>query len=153
MKAGVFWETDMIENPVSLLIYQCLQALQRGDAETLRALWAEDIVWRVQGASPWQGEIRGVEAVFEYLAQIGETGSGYDTSIDDVLVSNERAAVLCHIKTEIDGNTLEADYILICRVEHRRIQEVDSIPMTPDRVAEFWDQALARKEEAAKSPE
>jgi len=133
----------MIRHPHSLLLHQCIQATQRGDAETLRALWAEDIVWRVQGASPWHGEMRGADAICEYLAQMGEIGSGYDISIEDVLVSHERAAVLCHIKAEIDGRTLDADYVLICRIEHRRVQEVDSIPLTPDQVAEFWEESAS----------
>lgn len=130
----------MIEHPNSLLVHQCLQAVQRGDTETLRALWAEDIVWHVQGASPWHGDIQGVDAVFEYLAQVGEIGSGYSTSIDDVMVSNERVAVICHIKAELGGRTLDTQFVLICRVAHRRVQEIISLPLTPDRVAEFWQE-------------
>ncbi|HKK52845.1 MAG TPA: nuclear transport factor 2 family protein [Myxococcota bacterium] len=131
----------MIEHANSLLVYQCIQAVQRGDSETLRALWADDIVWHVQGASPWHGPLRGPDAILEYLAQTGEIGSGYDTSIDDVLISHDRAAILCHVKAELDGRLLETDSVLICRIEHRRIQEVVSTPLAPERVAEFWQQA------------
>jgi len=130
----------MIEHPNSLLVHQSLQAVQRGDSETLRALWAEDIVWRVESASPWHGDIKGVDAVFEYLAQVGEIGSGYDTSIDDVMVSNEGATILCHIKAAFGGRTLDARFVLICRIAHRRVQEVISLPLTAERVAEFWQQ-------------
>jgi len=128
----------MIEHPNSLLVHQCLQAIQRGDTETLRALWAEDLVWHVQGASPWQGDIHGIDAIFDYLAEIGEIGSGYSTSIEDVMVSNERAAIVCHIKAGLAGRTLDAEYVLICRIARRRIQEIVSLPLTPERVAEFW---------------
>lgn len=128
----------MVEHPNSLLVHQSLQAIRVGDTETLRALWAEDIVWRVVGASPWHGDIEGIEAIFEYLAQVGDLDSSFDTSVHDVMVSNERAAILCHIKSELDGRTLDAEYLLLCRIAHRRIQEVVSLPLQPDRVEEFW---------------
>jgi ketosteroid isomerase-like protein len=128
----------MIEHPNSLLVHQSIQAVQRGDTETLRALWAEDLVWRVRGTSPWQGDIHGIDAIFDYLAEVGESGSGYDTSIEDVMISSARAAILCHIKAEVAGRTLDADYVLLCRIAHRRIQEIISLPLDPDRIGEFW---------------
>ena len=38
----------MIQHPNALLVHQCLQAANAGDRQTLRALWADDIVWRVK---------------------------------------------------------------------------------------------------------
>ena len=64
----------MIEHPNSLLVHHCLQAASEGDRQTLRALWAPDIVWHIKGMSPWQGDVKGADNVLEYLAQIGEVG-------------------------------------------------------------------------------
>ncbi|MBW2423571.1 MAG: hypothetical protein JRG86_04945, partial [Deltaproteobacteria bacterium] len=75
---------------------------------------------------------------FEYLAQVGDLSSNFDTSIHDVMVSHERAAILCHIKADFDGRTLDAEYLLLCRIAHRRIQEIVSLPLQPERVEEFW---------------
>jgi len=129
----------MIEHPNSLLIHQCLQAVTDGDTDTLRALWDENIVFHVAGASPWHGEIKGVEAVFEYLAVVGEAGSSVDTSIGDVMVSNHRASLICHVKAQAGSRTLDTEYVLIARIGRRRIQEVWSIPLEPERVAAFWE--------------
>ena len=86
----------MIEHPNSLLVHQCLQAANVGDRQTLKALWADDIVWHVKGAGPWQGDIKGAEDIFDYLAELGEVGTvGFHTEIEDVMVSHRRAAVIC----------------------------------------------------------
>lgn len=58
-------EPDMIQHPNAFLVHQCLQAANAGDRQTLRALWADDIVWRVKGAGPWQGDIKGPDEIFE----------------------------------------------------------------------------------------
>lgn len=129
----------MTEHPNSLLLHHCLQAANAGDRETLRALWAEDIVWHVKGAGPWQGEIKGADDIFEYLADLGETGTvGFHTEIDDVLVSNERAAVLCRSSAELGSRNLDARFLVVARIIDRRVQEIVTVPIEPERVAAFW---------------
>jgi uncharacterized protein len=129
----------MIEHPNALLVHQCLQAANAGDRQTLRALWADDILWRVKGAGPWQGDIKGPDEIFEYLASLGDVGHvGFNTAVEDVMVSNSRAAVLCQAKASLGDRTLDASYLLIATVVSRRIQEIVTVPLDPERVAEFW---------------
>jgi ketosteroid isomerase-like protein len=129
----------MIEHPNSLLLHHCLQAANSGDQQTLRALWADDIVWHVKGAGPWQGDIKGPDAIFDYLADLGEVGTvGFHTEIEDVMVSNRRAAVICHSNAEMGERALDASFLFIATIVDRRIQEVVTVPIDPDRVEEFW---------------
>lgn len=129
----------MIDHPNTLLVHQCLQAANAGDRPTLRALWADDIVWRVKGAGPWHGDIKGPDEIFEYLASLGDVGQvGFNTAVEDVMVSNTRAAVLCQAKANLGDRTLDASYLLIATVVSRRIQEIVTVPLDPERVAEFW---------------
>lgn len=129
----------MFEHPNSLLLHQCLQAANVGDRQTLLALWADDIVWHVKGAGPWHGEIKGPEAIFDYLADLGEVGSvGFHTEIEDVMVSNRRAAVICHSTAEMGDRSLDASFIFIATIIDRRIQEVVTVPIDPERVEDFW---------------
>lgn len=129
----------MIEHPNSLLVHHCLQAANEGDRHTLRALWAPDIVWHIKGTSPWQGDIKGADNVLEHLAKIGDFGiAGLHTRVDDVMVSNARAAMICHIYAEIGDRVLDADFLIITEITSRRIQSITSVPIDPDRVAEFW---------------
>lgn len=132
-------ENLMIEHPNSLLVHHCLQAANEGDRQTLRALWAPDIVWHVKGASPWQGDIKGADSVLEHFAMIGNIGlNGLRTEVEDVMVSNERASMICHTHAEIGDRVLDADFLVIADILSRRIQSITSVPIDPERVAEFW---------------
>jgi ketosteroid isomerase-like protein len=132
-------ENVMIEHPNSLLVHHCLQAASEGDRQTLRALWAPDIVWHIKGMSPWQGDVKGADNVLEYLAQIGEVGMvGLRTEVEDVMVSNERAAMICHTYAEIGDRVLDADFLVIANIISRRIHEITTVPIDPERVAQFW---------------
>ena len=129
----------MAEHPNSLLVHHCLQAVSAGDRETLRALWAENITWNVKGDSPWRGEIKGADDIFEYLGELGELGPlGLHTEIQDVLVSGQRAALLCHSTASRGDKSLEAGFLVIARIASRRIQSITSIPIDARRVARFW---------------
>lgn len=133
-------ELEMIQHPNALLVHQCLQAANVGDRQTLRALWADDIVWRVKGAGPWQGDIKGPDEIFDFLATLGEVGQvGFNTAVEDVMVSNSRAAVLCQANAQLGDRVLDASYLLIATIVSRRIQEIVTVPLDPERVAEFWN--------------
>lgn len=129
----------MIQHPNALLVHQCLQAANAGDRQTLRALWADDIVWRVKGAGPWQGDIKGPDDIFEYLGSLGGVGhAGFDTAVEDVMVSNTRASVLCHARARMGDRILETGYLLVASIAAGRIQEILSVPIDPERLVEFW---------------
>ena len=129
----------MIQHPNALLVHQCLQAANAGDRQTLRAIWADDIVWHVKGAGPWHGDIKGPDEIFDYLATLGEVGQvGFRTEVEDVMVSNTHASVLCQAKAQLGDRVLDASYLLIASIAAGRIQEIVSVPIDPERVAGFW---------------
>ena len=129
----------MIEHRSSLLVHHCLHAAHDGDRETLRALWAPDIAWHIKGRSPWSGTVKGADRIMEYLAEIGRIGKlGLQTKIEDVMVSNDRAAMICHVQAEIGNRVLDADYLIIAKILARRVHEITSVPVDPDRAAQFW---------------
>ncbi|HPG24494.1 MAG: nuclear transport factor 2 family protein [Spirochaetaceae bacterium] len=129
----------MIDHPNSLLVHHCLQAATDGDRATLRALWSDDIVWHVKGESPFRGEIKGPDDVLEYLASLGEIGGdSFRTEVEDVLVSDEHAAVLCHTTAQRGDRTLDATYLMIVTIAGRRIREVVTVPIDAERAAAFW---------------
>lgn len=129
----------MIEHPNALLVHHCLQAANHGDRQTLRALWAPDIVWHIKGASPWHGDIKGADSVLEHFAKIGNIGlNGLRTEVEDVMVSNDRASMICHAHAEIGDRVLDADFLVIADILSRRIQSITSVPIDPERVADFW---------------
>ena len=133
----------MIEHPNSLLLHHCIQAANAGDRHTLRSLWAEDIVWQVKGSGPWAGELKGADEIFEYLADLGDYGNlGFHVEVEDILVSAQGAAVVCHSHAEKGDRILDARYLLVTSVTDRRIQTVTSVPIDPDRDSAFWADEL-----------
>jgi len=129
----------MIEHPNSLLMHHCLQAANDGDRQTLRALWAPDIVWHIKGAGPWQGDIKGADNVLEHLAMLGNLGlAGLHTEVEDVMVSDQRASMICHASAEVGDRVLDADFLVIAEIISRRIQTITTVAIDPDRVANFW---------------
>ena len=129
----------MIEHPNSLLVHHCLQAANEGDRQTLRALWAPDIVWHLKGIGPFRGDIKGADKVLEYLSEIGNIGiAGLHTEVEDVMVSNQRASMLCRTSAKIGDRVLEADFLVSAHIHSRQIQTITSIAIDPERVAQFW---------------
>ena len=129
----------MIEHPNSLLMHHCLQAASEGDRQTLRALWSDDIVWHVMGAGPWQGEIKGADEIFEYLADLGEFGeTGVATEVEDIMISHRRAAVICRSQAQRGDDELDTRFLVVATIEDRRISRMMSVPIDASRVEAFW---------------
>lgn len=125
-------------HPNALLIQQSWQAVAQADVETLRVLWDEDIVWHVTMANPWKGDHVGHDAVLEYLAQVGESGESYESTLESVLANDEYATALYHVSAKRGNRTLDTDQVLFARFEGRKIKEIWALPLDPERVERFW---------------
>lgn len=133
----------MIEHPNSLLLHHCLQAANHGDRQTLRSLWADDIVWRVQ-SGPRPGEFKGPDAIFEHLADLGDLGdTGVQTQVEDVMVSNRRAAVICRSQAAQGDHEFDTRFVVIATIEDRRIQRMTSVPIDGSSVEAFMEATRA----------
>jgi len=115
------------------------QAVANGDVDSLRELWSDDIVWHVTDPyAPWFGDLEGIDAVFEYLAQVGESGETYDATLDDILISKERILTVCHVRARRGGILRDLRYCLLSRVDNGRIAETWTIPLDPGASKEFY---------------
>ena len=96
------------------------------------------------GTDDQQGEIKGADQIFEYLADIGELGGiGVQTEVEDIMISHHRAAVICRSQASQRDSELDAHFLIVATIEDRRIQGLMSLPMDPSRVEAFWSgQAL-----------
>lgn len=127
------------DHPNALLIRQSWQAVADSDVETLLAMWADDIVWHVTGNNPWKGDHVGHDAVLEYLAQVGESGESYDTTLTSVMANDEFGAVVCHISTKRGDRVLEVDNVLLGRFDkNRQIKEIWTLSLDPSAIDRFW---------------
>ena len=114
------------------------QAAARGDRATLERLFAPDVVWHASGRGPWSGARKGLDAVFEYLSALGEASDQFSSELQDVLVSETRAAVFFHVSGRREGKTLDSDFILIFEIADGLIHSLSSVPRDQFAVDEFW---------------
>ncbi len=128
----------MAEHANAELARRAWNAVSRADIDAIQTFFAPDIVWHATGNAPWRGDHRGLEAILDYLGQVGELSEVFDASLVDVLASQERALLVFHVRLERQGNTVELDYLLLARIHDDVTQEVWTSPLDPDALALFW---------------
>jgi ketosteroid isomerase-like protein len=114
------------------------RAVSEGDADTLSEVCTEDLAWHASGRGARSGSYRGQQAVFSFLASIGEDAEHFDMTLEDILVGDERVCVLFHVNGLRKGRRLETDYALLFRIEGSRLAEVWSVARDQYAVDEFW---------------
>ncbi len=82
----------MQEHPNATAYRQTAEAFRAHDLEALGALIAEDVVWHVPGQHSMAGEIRGREALLDWLARVARRG--FWLSEHDVFGNDEHVCAL-----------------------------------------------------------
>lgn len=98
-----------------------------GDIDTVREMYAEDLVVHISGRSPLAGVYRGKEAFFGYINKIMElTGGKVEiVEIKDILANEGRAVVLVRERLQrIGKKTLEANRVVVYQFCTGKISEV-----------------------------
>jgi len=126
------------DHPHALLAKIAWEAASVGDAEALGAVCADDIVWNASGRGKRSGVYRGREAVFGYLAAVGDLAERFDSTLEDILVGSKYVSVLFRVTGRRGDRRLETDYILIFRIEESRISEIWAVPRDQYAVDDFW---------------
>ena len=128
-----------IENhPNALLARELWSATAEGDADALGRLLAKDIVWRTFGSNILAGEIEGPEAVLSYLATVGEEADDFCSTLNNIYVNDDGAAIYFHISATRGEKRLEVDFLLLFRLE--KGQAVSALMVPVDQAANdaFW---------------
>lgn len=127
-----------MDHPHAKLARTAWEAVAHGDRETLARMCSPAIVWHASGRGPRAGDYRGIDAVLEYLAAIGDAADRFDSHFEDVLVGDDLVAVLFRVAGRRHGRVLDTDFILIFRVEGGLLDEVWAVPRDQYAVDEFW---------------
>lgn len=113
-------------------------AVSSGDVAALERLSTDDLVWHASGRGPRSGTLRGRDAVFDYLARIGEDTERFDSELEDVLVGDLLTALLYRVIGVRGDRKLDTGFILILRIEVDRLAEAWAVPRDQHAVDEFW---------------
>lgn len=114
------------------------KAVSEADVSALARLVADDVVWHASGRGPRAGNFRGRDAILDHLATIGEEADEFESELDDVLVGDQRTAMLFRVSGRRGPRLLEAGFVLLMRFEDDLIAELWSVPRDQYAVDAFW---------------
>ena len=111
-------------HPNEELIRKGYEAFGKGDMDTIRGLFADDIVWHAPGRSQFSGDFRGVDEVLGQFARLFEETNGtFNVEIHDVLANDEHVVVLAVARGERSGKTLEDRGVQVFHVKDGKVTE------------------------------
>ena len=112
-------------HPNETLLRNGYEAFEKGDLDTLRGIFADDIVWHSPGNGPLAGDYRGIDHVFGLFAKVAELSGGtLRNDVHDVLANDEHAVALVTVRGEREGKTLEDLQSHVFHVSDGRVTEV-----------------------------
>jgi uncharacterized protein len=108
------------------LLNRGYDAFDKGDLDTLRELFTDDVVFHVAGRSQVAGDKRGQDEVFGFFGKLVElTGGTFKIDRHAVLADDEHGAVLTTITAQREGKSLN-------------VKAIDVFHFQGDQVKEAW---------------
>lgn len=126
-------------HPNEDLVRKGYAAFGSGDMDTIRELFADDILWHVGGRSPLAGDYKGKEEVLGFLAKTMEmTGGTFKLDVHDVLANDEHGIALTTATAEREGKRLNNRSVQVVHIQDGKLTE--SWLHAEDQYAadEFW---------------
>ncbi len=113
-------------------------ATSRGDADAIRALFSENIVWVVRSGGDLSGEVKGREAAVMLMARAGEDVDELHSTLLDVYSSETGVVLRYRVEAERSGELLDTEILLVAEIEDEQVQHVETVPVDPERNVRFW---------------
>ena len=114
-------------------------AFQRGDLETVKGFFTDDIVWHVPGRSPLAGDYKGTEEVLGFFAKTMElTGGTFSIDVHDVLANDDHGVALVTTKGQREGRNLENRGVQVFHLRDGKVAESWLHPEDAYTTDEFW---------------
>ena len=110
------------------LLRQGYEAFEKGDLDTLRGLFADDIVFNVAGHSPLAGAYRGQDEVFGFFGKLVElTGGTFKLDVHSILADDEHGTVLSITTAQREGRSLTEKTVDVFHFADGKVTEVWTI--------------------------
>ena len=94
-----------------------LEALMKGDVETMAAGIAEDATWHVPGSNQWSGDFSGREAIVGRFGRMAERGYGITLDqIHDVVGGDDHVIALVRITAKGPSDSASTNSIWVMHV-------------------------------------
>ena len=120
---------------------QYVDLLHRGDFEAMRHFYADDVVWHVGGRHRLSGVYRGIDAVFDYFAQVRALTAGtLRLEPHSILASDAQTVMFTRVTARREGRLLDVELVEILRMTaDGRWTEYFGMPSDGAAVGGFWD--------------
>jgi ketosteroid isomerase-like protein len=129
----------MAEHSNAELFRRGYNAFQAGDLETVRSLFAPDIVWNVPGNGRFAGTFRGVDDVINlFVQQFQETDGTFKVDVHDILGNDEHAVALASVSAERAGKRVNDRYTHVVHIVDGKVTESWIFDENPAAIDEFW---------------
>jgi uncharacterized protein len=127
-------------HPNEELLRKGYDAFGKGDMDTIRTLFAEDIVWHAPGNNPLSGDYRGVDEVLQTFGKVFELSGGtFRIDIHDVLANDDHVVVLARAQAERGGKKLDDTSVQVWHVKDGKATEQWLHPGDAQAADAFWN--------------
>jgi ketosteroid isomerase-like protein len=96
-------------NDIEETLRRSYEALNRGEIDRCLAVLAPDAVWRESPELPGIDEVRGREAIRDFLCEFLEPWDDFHQEVEDVRVEGQQAALLLHLTAVGRQSGVEVD--------------------------------------------
>lgn len=111
-------------HPNEELYRKGFEAFQKGDTETLKDHFADDIIWHVGGQGPFAGDYKGSgEVISLFGRQVEATGGTFKLELHDLLANDEHVVALVRTTAERNGKRLNDPGVHVVHVRDGKLAE------------------------------
>jgi ketosteroid isomerase-like protein len=96
---------------------RAIELFHSGRVELMRAMLAEDIVWRVPHQNPLATDLVGLEDVLAFFQRVqAETKGTFKAEVRDLLADEHTVVCVMRVQAERDGKKLDQNIVNIWRL-------------------------------------
>ena len=126
-------------HPNADLLNTGYDAFDKGDLDTLRGLFTDDIVFHVPGNSQVSGDYRGIDEVFGFFGKLVELSGGtFKLERHAVLADDEHGTVLSTASAQRDGKSIQAKSADIFHFQGGKVSECWTLSTDQAALDEFY---------------
>jgi len=129
----------MGDHPNAVLFKKGYGAFMAGDMDTVRSLFAPDILWHVSGNNHFAGDYQGVDSVLTLFGQyFQETGGTFKVDVHDILANDIHGVAIATLSAQKDGKSLSDRYVQLVQMKDGLQTESWIYADNPDVIDDFW---------------
>jgi ketosteroid isomerase-like protein len=128
-----------MEHPNETLLRTLYEAFSRRDLDTVRRLFADDIVFHQPGRNPTSGDYHGIDGVLGLLRTLAERSGGtFRSEVHDLLASDQHAVALLRVTARRGALTVDVPVVHVWHLRDGRLTEAWAHPADQHLLDEFW---------------